>query len=81
MAVLSSQATSDTIDWHDASMAEDTNSVMTEVMGANTSFKAPQMMEKCVKFVFCVTNNEEASAIAQCHLKRYVSHIRWFCFS
>ena len=67
MADPSSQTTNDTTDWHDASMANDDSSVMTEVMGAKTSSKAPQMVEKVVKFVFRV-NNEQASTIAQRHV-------------
>ena len=67
MADPSSQTTNDTTDWHDASMANDDSSVMTEVMGAKPSSKAPQMVEKVVKFVFRV-NNEEASTIAQSHV-------------
>jgi hypothetical protein len=69
MAESSNHATSDNTDWHDTSMGEDNNSVATEVMGANETFKAPPMLEKCVKFVFRVTNNEEASTVAQGHFQ------------
>ena len=40
---------------------------MIEVMGANATFEAPEMIEKCIKFVFRVTTNEEASTVAQGH--------------
>ncbi len=48
-------------------MEGDNNSKTTEVMGANATFQAPKMMEKCIKFVFRVTTNEEASTVAQGH--------------
>jgi succinyl-CoA synthetase alpha subunit len=69
MAKSSNQTTSNTTDWHEASMEEDNNSATTEVMGANKTFKAPPMLEKCVKFVFRVTNNEEASTVTQGHFQ------------
>jgi succinyl-CoA synthetase alpha subunit len=69
MAESSNQTTSNTTDWHEASMEEDNNSATTEVMGANKTFKAPPMLEKCVKFVFRVTNNEEASTVTQGHFQ------------
>jgi septum formation inhibitor MinC len=69
MAESSNQTTSYTTDWHEASMEEDNNSATTEVMGANETFKAPPMLEKCIKFVFRVTNNEEASTVAQAHFQ------------
>jgi hypothetical protein len=62
MAGSSNQATSETTDWHEASMEKDNNSATREVIGANETFKAPPMLEKSVKFVFCVTNNEEATS-------------------
>jgi hypothetical protein len=52
MAKSSNQTISDTTDWHEASMEEDNNSATMEVMGAKETFKAPPMIEKCVKFVF-----------------------------
>jgi hypothetical protein len=36
-------------------------------MGANATFRAPKKIEKCIKFVFRVTTNEEASIVAQGH--------------
>jgi hypothetical protein len=69
MAKSSNQTTSNTTDWHEASMEEDNNSATTEVMGANETFKAPPMLEKYVKFVFSGINNEEASTVAQGHFQ------------
>jgi hypothetical protein len=57
----------DTAKRHDTPMDGDINSDMTEVMGANAIFEAPKMIQKCNKFAFCVTTNEEASTVAQGH--------------
>jgi hypothetical protein len=58
-----------TTDRRDATMEGDNNSDTTEVMGANSTFQAPKMTEKCIKFVFRVNNNEEASTVAQGHFQ------------
>jgi hypothetical protein len=67
MADSSNQDPIDTAERHDTPMDGDNNSERTEVMGANATFEAPKMIEKCIKFVFRVTTNEEASTVAQGH--------------
>jgi hypothetical protein len=67
MADSSNQDPIDTDERHDTPMDGDNNSETTEVMGANATFEAPKMIEKCIKFVFRVTTNEEASTVAQGH--------------
>jgi NAD/NADP transhydrogenase alpha subunit len=67
MADSSNQDLVNTAERHDTSMEGDNNSDTTEVMGANATFQAPKMIEKCIKFVFRVTTNEEASTVAQGH--------------
>jgi hypothetical protein len=69
MANSFNQNHSDTATKNDTSMEEDNNSATTEAMGASTTFKAPHMMDKCVKIIFCVTANEEASTVAQGHFQ------------
>jgi hypothetical protein len=67
MADSSNQDPIDTAERHNTPMDSDNNSETTEVMGANATFEAPKMIEKCIKFVFRVTTSEEASTVAQGH--------------
>jgi hypothetical protein len=67
MADSSPQDPINTAERHDTTMDGDNNSETTEVMGADATFQAPQMIEKCIKFVFRVATNEEASTVAQGH--------------
>jgi hypothetical protein len=67
MADSSNQDPIDTAEQHDTPMDGDNNSDTTEVMGANATFEASKMIEKCIKFLFRVATNEEASTVAQAH--------------
>jgi hypothetical protein len=67
MADSSNQDPIDTAEQHDTLMDGDSNSDTTEVMGAKATFEAPKMIKKCIKFVFGVATNEEASTVARGH--------------
>jgi hypothetical protein len=67
MADSSNQDPINTAEWHDTPMDGDNNSDTTEVMGAAATFQAPKMIEKCIKFVFRVATNKEASTVTQGH--------------
>jgi hypothetical protein len=65
MASTSNQHPINTAQQHDTPMDGDNNSDTTEVMGANASFQASKMIEKCIEFIFRAATNKEASTIAQ----------------
>jgi hypothetical protein len=69
MADSSNQDPINTAERHDTPMDGDNNSKRTEVMGSNATFEAPKMIQKCIKFIFRVTTNEEANTVAQGHFE------------